>query len=710
MTFGAPGWFWGLLLLPLLTFVFIWAERRSASRLREFISPHLLPRLTGTVDKFRRWLRFSFVLVALAFATASLAQPRWGHTFEEVKRKGLDLLIAVDTSRSMLSNDVPPNRLQRVKLAVHDLISELQGDRIGLIAFAGRAFLQAPLTIDYDAVSETVNDLDTSTIPEGGSNISEAIALAGQTFGKSAIGNRALIVFTDGEELSGDAVKAAKAASEAGVRIFTIGVGTPEGSLIPVRGEDGSSAFVKDGKGQVVKSKLDEKRLRELAEATNGRFLLLDNSQRTMRELLTEGLGRMQAGEIDARLSPRPIERYQWPLSVSALALALSLLINERKRDRRTLAPATKPEVALASAALLLFSVQLANAAAPGLEAYREGKYEEAYRRFQEDLKTHPKSSARDKMQFDSGTAAFKMSDYNKALQAFSESLLSPNEEIQKNSHYNIGRTLEERADIAKADEEALRDLVNAHTHYEDVLKLDPAHAAAKASLEAVKEKIERLKKRPKQKPSPPPQAKADQKQDKSEKSEEEKQEQQQSGQGQDQNQQKQNKEDSTEQNQSSGNNPDQPNNQNQSDGKESTTEKQAGSTPSPSPGGSSKSDGATESQGPSGGETPESSPKPNGKDPTGSPSPGQGKATGDGDGASPTPAAAATPGKKLSGEVKGAAEDKKEGDEGQAIEPQQEGQMSASQAERLLESMRDEEQRVQLDERRAARRVYNDW
>src|SRR6266536_6182493 len=258
MTFGAPQWLWGLLLIPLLIALFIRSEQRGLRRLREFVSARLLPQLAGTVNRPRRVLRFALQLLGLAFAIASLAQPRWGYTFEDVKRKGLDLLIAVDTSRSMLSNDVPPNRLERVKLAAQDLINELEGDRVGLIAFAGRAFLQAPLTIDYEAAVESINDLDTKTIPEGGTNISEAINLAVNTFGKSAAGNRALIIFTDGEELSGDAMQSAKIAADTGVRIFTVGVGTPEGSLIPISGEDGGTAFVKDSAGQVVKSKLDE--------------------------------------------------------------------------------------------------------------------------------------------------------------------------------------------------------------------------------------------------------------------------------------------------------------------------------------------------------------------------------------------------------------------------------------------------------------------
>src|SRR5580765_3870248 len=264
MTFGAPEWLWGLLLVPLLIALFVRSEHRGLKRLQQFVSARLLPQLAGTVNRRRRIIRFGLLLLGLALAIASLAQPRWGYTFEDVKRKGLDLFIAVDTSRSMLSNDVQPNRLERVKFATQDSIDELHGDRVGLIAFAGRAFGQARLTIDYDAAVESINDLDTKTIPEGGTNISEAIALATQTFGKSAIGNRALIIFTDGEELSGDAVKEAKKAADAGVRIFTIGVGTPQGSLIPVTGDNGETSFVKDINGQVVKSKLDDKRLREV--------------------------------------------------------------------------------------------------------------------------------------------------------------------------------------------------------------------------------------------------------------------------------------------------------------------------------------------------------------------------------------------------------------------------------------------------------------
>ncbi len=506
MSFGAPEWLWGLLLIPLLIALFVRAERRGLRRLQEFVSARLLPQLAGTVNRPRRIIKFAFQLLGLSLAVVSLAQPRWGYTFQDVKRKGLDLLIAVDTSRSMLSNDVQPNRLDRVKLAVQDLINELQGDRVGLIAFAGRAFLQAPLTIDYDAVVEAINDLDTKTIPEGGTNISSAITLATQSFGKSATGNRALIIFTDGEELSGDAVKMAKDAADAGVRIFTVGVGTPQGSLIPITGDDGQTAFVKDSSGQVVKSKLDDKRLREIAQATGGFYIHLESGPRTMQQVQGEGLAKMQAAEMDVRLSRRPIERYEWPLGAALIALALSILIPERRRMReRNYVPAAA-RTAGATAALLMFLSSFALGAAPGIDAYRGGKFEDAYGQFQQTLKSHPESRAEDKLQFDSGAAAYKLKDYSRALESFSQALLTRDTGLQSKGHYNLGNTLYQRGETEKSDDKKLSDWTNALEHYEQTLKLDPQDKDAKDNYEYVKKKIEELKnKQSQQQPSPSP-------------------------------------------------------------------------------------------------------------------------------------------------------------------------------------------------------------
>src|SRR5713101_5797727 len=560
MSFGAPEWLWGLLLIPLLIALFVRAERRGLRRLQEFVSARLLPQLAGTVNRQRRIMRFGLQLLGLALAMISLAQPRWGYTFQDVKRKGLDLLIAVDTSRSMLSNDVEPNRLERVKLAAQDLINELQGDRVGLIAFAGRAFLQAPLTIDYGAVVESINDLDTKTVPEGGTNISEAIALASRTFGKSAMGNRALIIFTDGEELSGDAVKSATAATDAGVRIFTVGVGTPQGSLIPISGEDGETAFVKDSAGQVVKSKLDEKRLREVAQATGGFYLPLENGPRTMQQIYTEGLAKMQAAEMDVRLSRRPIERYEWPLGAALVALAFSILLGERKRVRERIYVPTPTKVTAATTGLAIIFCQFEFGAAPGLDDYRGDKFEDAYSQFQQTLKSHPQSRAEEKLQFDSGAAAYKLEDYNKALESFSQALLSPDTGLQGKSHYNLGNTLYQRGEAQKTDDKKIGDWTNALDHYEQTLKLEPQNKEAKENYDYVKRKIEELKnkKQPEQQPSPspspsPPPKNKQGKQNQQQQEQQERQQQQQQNQQRDQGQQQQKDQQQSQDRQSQG-------------------------------------------------------------------------------------------------------------------------------------------------------------
>jgi len=721
MNFGAPNWLWALAFLPLLVLLYARAERRSAIKLREFVSPRLLPQLAGNVNRVRRAIRFAFVLFALALATIALAKPRWGYTYEDVKRRGLDLLFAVDTSRSMLSNDVAPNRLERVKLAAQDLITELQGDRAGLIAFAGRAFLQAPLTIDYDAAVESINDLDTKTIPEGGTNISEAIALATQTFGKSAMGNRALIIFTDGEELSGDAVSEAKKAADAGVKIFTIGVGTAQGSLIPVEG-NGEAGFVKDAKGQVVKSKLDENRLREIAQATGGIYLHLESGPQTMRQLYAAGLSKLKTAEIDARLSSRPIERYEWPLAGAIVALIASLFINDRKRAQTPRRSPVKREV-LVAASLLFVAAAEVNAVS-GIDLYNTGRYEDAYAQFQKDLQDNINPADMPKMQFDAGAAAYKLRNYDKALEAFSQSLVDRSPRLQEKSRYNLGRTLEDRADFGKTNEETLKDLENAAQHYEQALKLDPQDKAAAERLEIVRKKIEKLKQHPKQ-PPPPPQKNQQNKKDQK-KDEQQQQQQQQQSQDEQQQNQDQNQDQQKQDQQQAKNNQRQPTQQNQEQNPENQKNQQNSDkrdkqpSPSPSPGreqkqpGQKKKDqrGAGESPTPSPGEDSSPSPSPgeSGENPTPSPSPGEN--SGKGENASPSATPSASPTKPRSGEIKGAGEpsDEQQKEDAAEAEAMERGEMSPQQAARLLQAMKDEEARVQLDERKPVHRVYNDW
>src|SRR5439155_15073603 len=304
------------------------------------------------------------------------------------------------------------------------------------------------------------------------------------------------------------------------------------------------------------KSKLDDKRLREVAQATGGFYIHWESGPRTMQQVQTEGLAKMQAAEMDVRLSRRPIERYEWPLGAALIALALSMLIPERKRvrERRYIpAPARNAthsvaggavRTAEAAAALLILLASFSYAVAPGIDAYRDGKFEDAYGQFQQTLKSHPESPAEDKLQFDSGAAAYKMKDYNRALESFSQALLTRDSGLQSKGHYNLGNTLYQRGETEKGDDKKLSDWTNALSHYEQTLKLDPQDKDAKDNYEYVKKKIEELKNKksqqqPSPSPSPPQKNKQNQQQNKQDQQQQQNQNQQQQKQSQ-QNQQQQ--------------------------------------------------------------------------------------------------------------------------------------------------------------------------
>jgi Ca-activated chloride channel homolog len=422
-------------------------------------------------------------------------------------------------------------------------------------------------------------------------------------------------------------------------------------------------------------------------------------------------------------LSRRPIERYEWPLGAALAALALSMLIGERKHVRERIHVPAPAKVTAATAAFVIFLCQFAIGAAPGLDAYSNGKFEDAYGQFQQTLKSHPQSRAEDKLQFDSGAAAYKLKDYSKALESFSQALLSPDTGLQSKGHYNLGNTLYQRGEAQKSDDKKLSEWTNALSHYEQTLKLEPQNKEAKENYDYVKKKIEELKnkKQAEQQPSPspspsPPQKNKQDKQNQQQQQQNQQQQQQQQnqeqGQGQQQqkDQQQQQSKDRQSQNQS-GNGKDQKEKNDQSQAKnepQKSPQQQPGESPSPSPG-AEKQQGNQPSPSP-GERQGEQSPSPGeGENETPSPSPGEGE--------NPTPSATPeeSPQKKFAGEVKGAAEDKSQKPPDKSVqaveaEAEKEGQMSERQAMALLESMKDEEARVRLDERKATHHVYNDW
>ena len=280
MKFSDPFWFIpGIAACALLIWSFRAFDRRQLAAMATFASGHLLAQLTASLSARRRLFKRALLFVGVACMFAALARPQWGFRWQEAKRRGVDVLFAVDTSKSMLTQDVKPDRLERAKLAVTDMVGKLDGDRVGLIAFAGTAYLQAPLTLDYDAFGESLDALDTNTIPHGGTNIASAILEAQKDLSLEGNNQKILILMTDGEDLDAEGITAAGAAAKDGVKIFTVGIGTASGGLIPVPSDNGGTEYVKDANGQLVTSHLDEKTLTQIEALPReldqrGRFLI----------------------------------------------------------------------------------------------------------------------------------------------------------------------------------------------------------------------------------------------------------------------------------------------------------------------------------------------------------------------------------------------------------------------------------------------------
>jgi len=316
-----------LALVPLAAAFYWWALRRREQALATFVEAALLPAVVPDLDRRRRRVRAVLVTVALGALAVALAGPMWGFHWEEVKREGVDLVVALDTSKSMLTSDVAPNRLARAKLAVQDLLAELGGDRIGLVAFAGTAFAQCPLTLDRNAFLESLDAVDVGIIPRGGTNLTVAIDTALETFEGRQGSHQALVLITDGEDHEGKVDDAVKRATERGVKIYTVGIGTAEGELIPVEG----GGYLKDRKGQVVKSRLDEETLKKIALDTGGVYLHAAGADLGLKDLYRDHIAGMEKRELASTLERRYEHRFQIPLAVALLCLVAEPLVGERR-------------------------------------------------------------------------------------------------------------------------------------------------------------------------------------------------------------------------------------------------------------------------------------------------------------------------------------------------------------------------------------------
>ncbi|MCK4993559.1 MAG: VWA domain-containing protein [Candidatus Omnitrophica bacterium] len=315
----------------LIVFLIV-AAKQKAALLEAFADKRSLAWLVAKYSRKKDFLKAVLIVFAAFFVIVALLRPQWGFVWEEVEHKGVDVMIAVDVSRSMMTKDVLPSRLERTKLALEDLVGQLQGDRIGLIAFAGSAFVQCPLTIDYNGFLLAVRDLNESLIPKAGTNIENAIIEAMQSFGKGSEGaDRTLVIITDGESHVGDALKVAAKAKQESIKIHTIGVGTTQGELIEIKDEEGKLSYIKDQRGQIVKSRLNEKALQEIALSSGGIYIKSTPREFGLERLYNSKIMDMEKRKMKSTIEKRRTDRFQLPLILAFLLLFIEPFISNQK-------------------------------------------------------------------------------------------------------------------------------------------------------------------------------------------------------------------------------------------------------------------------------------------------------------------------------------------------------------------------------------------
>ncbi|MDO9041264.1 MAG: VWA domain-containing protein [Desulfocapsaceae bacterium] len=516
--FAQPYWILaGLTFCLGIIFLLRWWEQQRQAQMERFAAAQLLGRLTRNISSRRRLLKKGVWLLALFCCFLALARPQYGFKQVEIKRKGIDILFALDTSKSMLTEDIRPNRLERAKLAIIDFVGQLEGDRVGLLPFAGSAFLMCPLTIDYSAFEETLATMNTAIIPRGGTDLAKAIVEAESSLAENA-NHKILILLTDGENLEGDALAAATRAAQKGMTIFTVGVGTTAGELIPLPA-GGPGNFVKDETGKFITSKLDEKALTAIAEATGqgrpsvagakdgagatagGIYVPLGANGEGLERIYKEKLSLIPKKDLADKKVNEPLERFRWPLGAAILLLMVEFIISGRKSERSLRLPfiktagrrgMTRKIVALIG--LIFLAGVDPVAASKGEKAFADGDFLAASKFYSEALKKNPDDP---RLHYNSGTADYKNNLFDDAIASFQQALKSEDLGLQEQTYYNLGNALFKKGEeVRQSDQQqAAKVWQQALDAYEGSLKLNPQAKDSKENRELVTRRLEELKK-----------------------------------------------------------------------------------------------------------------------------------------------------------------------------------------------------------------------
>lgn len=335
MRFGDPSMLWLLLLVPVLGVWFAWTRWRARAVLRRFAAPAMLSRLGAGTGRIRTILKAGLLLLAVGLIALALARPQWGTRLEVLQREGLDIVVAMDVSRSMYAEDIRPNRLARTKQELIRFTERLNGDRVALAAFAGDAFLQCPLTTDYGAFRMFLDVLDPDHVEPQGTDIGRALETGLRAFSDDGEDrHRVMVLLTDGEDHGERALEVAGEAADRGVVIFTVGIGSTSGVPVPVRDDSGGRSFLRDAQGGLVATRLDADLLIEIARATGGEFYHAQTGRFEMLEVL-EAISAMERRMLESERMSRFEDRFQLPLAAALFLLVVEMLVPLRGRRAR---------------------------------------------------------------------------------------------------------------------------------------------------------------------------------------------------------------------------------------------------------------------------------------------------------------------------------------------------------------------------------------
>jgi len=522
MRWENPIWLFALWVLPLLAAVFVHAHRRRSAAARRFADPAMIGRLMPPSGISRAWIKGGLLLIGVALLVVAAARPRFGGYFEQISARGVDLFVVLDVSRSMLAEDVAPNRLERAKSDIRDLLGKLPGDRVGLIAFAGAPTVIVPLTTDQGFFLNALEGVNTSSAPRGGSLIGDAIRKATESLDVTRDRDQVIVLITDGEDQDSFPLEAADVAAEREIKIFAVGLGdTDEGRRIPVRDEAGNVRYLKH-EGQEVWSRMDERLLKEIALKTSGAYIPARTRAYDLGQIYEAHLAGLTRGEIQTEKRKRYAERFQWFVFFGLAALLGETLVASYPRpiptgnDAPDVAPPRRGRVrrfgrAAVTAGLVLAAWGSAGFAAAsvreaarhvreGMRQFERGEYAEAARRFAEADVALPDDP---RIAYDRACAEAAGGDADKAVELFQQAALARDEQVAAESHYNLGSLAAgkakslfgEQPEAASPEvrQQGLQLLGQAVAHYRDCLRVRANHAAARHNLEVLRQWIKHM-------------------------------------------------------------------------------------------------------------------------------------------------------------------------------------------------------------------------